>query len=104
MTDMHDATRTPGVWKACGSDTSLATWVELDGNRVCTMKRGEADWQYAEFIANTCNSYETITAALETLMDGVEDVAGGSYLNYRLLLSERVKAARAALARVKEST
>jgi hypothetical protein len=53
-----NAKKMQGPWKACGSDTSLTTWVERDGKRVCTMQRGENDWKYAQVIADACNAME----------------------------------------------
>lgn len=39
-------------WKACGSESSLATWVEDEnGKRVCTMRQCEDDWERAQLIA-----------------------------------------------------
>ena len=39
-------------WKACGSESSLATWVEDEtGKRVCTMKQAVEDWDRARLIA-----------------------------------------------------
>lgn len=43
---------TPGKWVACGSDTSLATWVSSHtGTRICTMRQCEDDWANAQLIA-----------------------------------------------------
>lgn len=39
-------------WVACGSEDTLATWVEDDsGKRVCSMRKCEQDWQRAQLIA-----------------------------------------------------
>lgn len=44
--------KSPEKWVACGSEDTLATWVEDDaGKRVCTMRKCEQDWQRAQLIA-----------------------------------------------------
>ena len=62
------------------------------------------DWPFVDALRKAdkiVSAHDGLVQALEKLIADVEDVAGGTYLNYRLLLSERLKPARAALARAK---
>ena len=82
--------KSPEKWVACGSEDTLATWVEDDaGKRVCTMRKCEQDWQRAQLIAAAPELLE----ALAGIVSELKPFMGQGRMD------ETINAARAAIAK-----
>lgn len=87
---MSEVKHTPGKWVACGSEDTLATWVEDDaGKRVCTMRKCEQDWRRAQLIAAAPELLE----ALAGIVSELKPFMGQGRMD------ETINAARAAIAK-----